>query len=169
MWTNEVFLGILRFVGLVMIQVILLDHIHFLGYINPFLYILFIVIYPLSGNKSLLIFLGFLLGLTIDMFNDSGGVHAGATVFIAWLRPLVLKYSFGVSYEYNNVRITQSMVSQQLLYVLSIVFLHHLVLFSLEIFNASQILLIVKSTLFSGIFTSVLLFGYLYLFSKKKS
>lgn len=169
MWTNEVFLGILRFVGLVMIQVILLDHIHFLGYINPFLYILFIVIYPLSGNKSLLIFLGFLLGLTIDMFNDSGGVHAGATVFIAWLRPLVLKYSFGVSYEYNNVRITQSMVSQQLLYVLSIVFLHHLVLFSLEIFNASQILLIVKSTLFSGIFTSVLLFGSLYLFSKKKS
>lgn len=169
MWSNEVFLGILRFVGLVMIQVILLDHIHFLGYINPFLYILFIVIYPLSGNKSLLIFLGFLLGLTIDMFNDSGGVHAGATVFIAWLRPLVLKYSFGVSYEYNNVRITQSMVSQQLLYVLSIVFLHHLVLFSLEIFNASQILLIVKSTLFSGIFTSVLLFGSLYLFSKKKS
>tara|TARA_R100001132_G_C3258431_1_gene83304 strand:- start:549 stop:929 length:381 start_codon:yes stop_codon:yes gene_type:complete len=125
--------------------------------------------YPLTGNKSLLILLSFLLGLSIDMFSNSGGIHAGASVFIAWIRPLVLKYSFGVSYEYNTVKINTASFSQQLVFIVSMVFIHHLVLFTLEIFNTSQILFILKSTLFSGIFTTIIIFCTLYLFGKKSS
>lgn len=166
MWNNEIVLNGIRFVFLVLIQVLLLDHINFLGYINPYLYVFFILLYPLTGNKGLLIFLSFLLGLTIDVFNDSGGIHAGASVFIAWIRPMILKFSFGVSYEYNTVKVNSSSFSQQLIYILGMVLLHHLVLFSLEIFNAQHILLILKSTLFSGIFSTILIFCSLYLFSR---
>jgi hypothetical protein len=167
MWNNEIFQNAVRFLVLLLVQVLLLDHINFLGYINPYLYVYFILLYPLTGNKGLLIFLSFLLGLTVDTFNDSGGIHAGASVFIAWIRPLMLKFSFGVSYEYNTVKVNSASFSQQLFYVLGMVLLHHLLLFSLEIFNFDQILLILKSTLFSSIFSTILIFCTLYLFSRK--
>ncbi len=156
-----------RFIILVLVQVLLLNHIIFLGYINPYLYVLFILLYPLNGNKSLLIFLSFLLGLTIDIFGDSGGIHAAASVFIAYIRPLVLKYSLGVSYEYNIIKINNIKLRQRILYVLSMVFLHHIILFSLEIFNLNHIQLILKSTLFSGIFSIILILGTISIFSKK--
>ncbi len=167
MWKSEVFQNSVRFLVLLLVQGLLLNHINFLGYLNPYLYIFFILVYPLTGNKTLLIFLSFLLGLSIDMFQGSGGIHAGASVFIAWIRPFVLKYSFGVSYEYNTLKVRKAAFSQQLVYILSMVFIHHLLLFSLEIFNTQQILFILQSALFSGIFSSIIIICTLYLFGQK--
>ena len=167
MLNNEFLLNTFRFLILVLTQVLLLDHIDFLGYVNPYMYILFILVFPITGNKSLLIFLSFLLGLSIDFFGDSGGIHAAASVFIAFIRPLVLKYSFGISYEYNTVKVSNAEFSQRILYVVSMVFIHHFILFLLEIFNVNQILLILKSTLFSGIFSTILIMSAITIFSKK--
>ncbi len=164
---SPILINILRFITLVLLQVLLLDHINFLGYVNPYLYILFIIIFPLDGNKSLLIFLSFLLGLSIDLFGDSGGVHAAASVFIAYLRSPILKFSFGVSYEYNMIKIDKAPLIERLTYISLMVLVHHLVLFILEIFSLSHILLLLKSTLFSGIFSVILIFCTLLLFSRK--
>ncbi|WP_318527371.1 rod shape-determining protein MreD [Rasiella rasia] len=138
-----------------------------MGYINPYPYILFILIFPFTGNKSLLIILGFFLGLCVDIFSDSGGVHAAASVFIAYLRPLLLKFSFGVSYEFNTIKLNKADVGARLTYISAAVLLHHLVLFAMEIFNTSHIMLVLKSTLFSSIFTIVVLFCITLLFSRK--
>ncbi|WP_151672270.1 rod shape-determining protein MreD [Patiriisocius marinus] len=167
MQNNAIFINALRFLGLLLLQVLVLNNINFLGYINPYLYILFILIFPFTGNKSLLIGLSFLLGLSIDFFSDSGGVHAAASVFIAYLRPFLLKFSFGVSYEYNAIKLSKVTFSERLIYISLMVILHHLVLFSLEIFSVSRILLILKSTLFSGIFSIILILCSLVLFSRK--
>jgi len=164
---NAYFILSIRFLILVMLQVLLLNHINFLGYINPYLYLLFILTFPFNSNKSLLIVLSFLLGLTIDIFGDSGGVHAAACVVIAYFRPVILKYSFGVSYEYNTIKINQVGFRQRLIYVSSMIILHHLVLFSMEIFNINHIMLLLKSTLFSGIFSIVLIMSSISIFSKK--
>ena len=83
MLNNLIFVNTARFILLVIIQVLLLNQINLFGYINPYLYILFIIIYPFSANKSLLIFLSFLLGLFVDFFSDSGGIHAAASVLLA--------------------------------------------------------------------------------------
>jgi len=55
---------ILWFILLVLVQVAILNHIYFLGYINPMLYILFIILYPLRKEKASFLILSFLLGLT---------------------------------------------------------------------------------------------------------
>ncbi len=167
MWNNEVFINTVRFIVLVLTQVLLLNHIDFLGYINPYIYILFIIVYPFTGNKSLLIFLSFLLGLTIDFFGDSGGIHAATSVFIAFIRPVILKYSFGISYEYNTIKLSNTDFFKQFIYVGSMVVFHHIVLFSLEIFNISHIGLILKSTLFSSIFSIIIILSAITIFSKK--
>ena len=167
MQSNLFFILSFRFIILVLIQVILLNHINFLGYINPYLYILFIILYPLNGNNSLLIALSFLLGLSIDIFGDSGGIHAAACVFIAYIRPVILKFSLGVSYEYNIIKIKNIDIRQRIVYISIMVFLHHIVLFLLEIFNLDHILLILKSTLFSSIFSFILILSTISIFSKK--
>ena len=158
----------IRFVALVLLQVTVLNNINFLGDINPYLYIIFILLYPINNNRITFIFLSFLLGLTIDMFSDSGGVHAAACVTIAFIRPVVLKFCFGSVYENQNIKFSNVDFGAKIIYFVIMVLIHHLILFSLEIFNFSQILLILQKTLFSGIFTILLCIITTIIFSRKK-
>lgn len=167
MQNSDLLVNIGRFSLLIVVQILLFNHINFMGYVNPYPYILFILVFPFTGNKSLLIFLGFMLGLLVDIFSDSGGVHAAACTFLAYARPLLLKFSFGVSYEFNTIKLSKADFGARITYITLAVLLHHLVLFTLEIFNISHILLVLKSTLFSSIFTIVLLLCITLLFSRK--
>lgn len=157
-----------RFVLLILVQVLVLNHVNFLGYINPYLYVMFILIYPVDNNRLFFIFIAFLLGLSVDMFSDSGGVHAAASVFIAYIRPVVLKFAFGTSYEFHTIKFNQSEMGPRLTYFFILIILHHLLLFALEVFNWSQTLLVLKKTLFSGIFTLTLSLLITILFSDRK-
>ena len=157
-----------RFIILVLVQVLILNHINFMGYINPYIYILFIILYPANNNRTLFIFLAFLLGLCVDVFSDSGGVHAAACVTIAYIRPVFLKFSFGTVYDYQSIKFDQIDFGNRLTYFSALVFIHHLMMFSLEIFNISKIILILEKTLFSGIFTIILCLIITILFSPKR-
>jgi len=160
---------IARFIGLVLIQVLVLNHINFLGYLNPYLYLIFILLAPITIHRSTFLFVSFLLGLCIDIFGDSGGVHAAASVVIAYARPLVLRSTFGLSYEFQTMKLSKVGFIERLTYVTLMVLIHHTILFSLEVFNVSHILLIAKKTLFSGIFTIFLTMIVLVLFRKSNS
>lgn len=157
----------IRFIVLVILQALVLNHIDFLGYINPYLYILFIILYPVKNNRMLFIFLSFLLGLGVDMFSDSGGVHAAASVTLAFIRPAILKSVFGALYEHQTVKFNNIAFSQKIVYISLLVIIHHLIIFLLEIFNISQIILILQKTLFSSIFTIILCILVTIIFSRK--
>ena len=169
MQNNQIFINTVRFFILMLLQVIVLNHINLLGYVNPYAYVIFILLFPFDGNKTLLILLSFLLGLCIDLFSDSGGVHAAACVLIGFLRPILLKFSFGVSYQYNAVKLNKVTFKERLLYIILMVFIHHFMMFSLEVFSLSHISLILKSTLFSGIFSTLLILCILLLFKRKEN
>lgn len=145
-----------------------LNHINFLGYINPYPYILFIILFPVNNNRTLFVLFGFLLGLSVDLFTDSGGIHAASCVTIAYIRPLILKFSFGTVYDYQTIKFNQTEFGSRLGYFAIIIFIHHFILFSLEVFNFSDIILILKKTLFSSIFTIILCFIISILFSPKR-
>ena len=157
----------IRFFALIFTQVLILNHINFLGYINPFLYILFIALYPVTNNRTILILLSFLLGMIIDLFLDSGGIHAGASVFLAYARPVILKSSFGAIYEHQNIKFNTVDLGSKLTYFTLLVVLHHVVLFSLEIFSLSKIILVLQKTLFSSIFTILLSMTLTIIFNRR--
>ncbi|MGC1631840.1 MAG: rod shape-determining protein MreD [Gelidibacter sp.] len=157
-----------RFIILVLVQVLIFNHIDFLGYINPYIYILFILLYPANNDRTSFVLLAFLLGLSVDVFSDSGGVHAAACVTAAYIRPVFLKFSFGTVYDYQSIKFDQMDFGSKLTYFSAMVIVHHLIMFSLEIFNISKILLILEKTLFSGIFTIMLCLIISILFSKKR-
>ena len=165
--SNTTSINIARFISLILLQALVLNNINFLGYINPYIYILFIVLYPIKNNRLLFLFLSFLLGLTLDLFLDSGGVHAAACVTTAYIRPVLLKFSFGTIYEHQTIKFSSTELGQRITYFSIIIFVHHLILFSLEIFNSSNIILILKKSLFSSIFTIILSLLITILFSKK--
>ena len=157
-----------RFVILILAQVLIFNHINFMGYINPYVYVLFVILYPANNTRTLFVVLAFLLGLCVDVFSDSGGVHAAACVTIAYIRPVFLKFSFGTVYDYQSIKFDQIDFGNKLTYFSALIFIHHLILFSLEIFNISKILLILEKTLFSGIFTILLCLIISTLFSPKR-
>lgn len=157
----------IRFFVLILIQVLICNHVNFLGYINPYIYILFIVLYPTKNNRILFIFLSFLLGLSIDLFSDSGGIHAAASVLIAYARPVLLRFSFGVQYENYALKFDNLEFGSKLTYISLLTIIHHTVLFYLEIFNVSKIILILQKTLFSSIFTILLCMLITIIFSRK--
>lgn len=148
---------IFRFVILVIIQVMILDHVLFLGYINPYLYLLFVIYLPINTSRAYVLILGFILGLSIDFFNNTGGIHAASTLFVAYIRPFLLKLSFGLSYDYNTLKLNETNFKQQFLYVILMVFVHHLLMFSLEYFSTNYIAEILKNTLYSSIFSSIVI------------
>ncbi len=160
---------ITRFIVLILVQVLILNHVNFLGSLNPYIYIIFILLAPININKSLFLLLSFILGLTIDMFGDSGGVHAAACLIIAFFRPVALRSVFGLSYEFQTVKLGSIGFGEKLAYVTLMVLTHQFVIFSLEIFNFSHILLIAKKTLFSSLFTIVVTMLVLVLFRRKDS
>ncbi len=157
----------IRFFVLVLIQVLICNHVDFLGYINPYIYILFIVLYPTKNNRVLFIFLSFLIGLSIDFFSDSGGIHSAASVLIAYARPVILRFSFGIQYENYALKFDNVEFGSKLIYISLLTIIHHIVLFSLEIFDFSKILLILQKTLFSSIFTILLCMLITIIFSRK--
>lgn len=159
----------IQFVLLVLVQALVLNHINFLGYINPFIYILFIILYPVKNNRMLFIFISFLLGLSVDMFSDSGGIHAAASVTLAFIRPAILKSVFGALYEHQTIKFSQTAFNQLIVYIFLMTAIHHLIMFSLEIFNISQIILILQKTLFSSIFTIILCILVTIIFSRKST
>ncbi len=164
---NVVISNTLRFIFLILLQVLLLNNINFLGYVNPYLYVLFIILFPFNGSQTLLLFLSFLLGLGIDLFEDSGGINAAACLVVAYIRPAVLRFSFGVSYDYQTIKFSSTPLGSRISYIATIIFVHHLILFLLEIFSFAHLLLLFKKTLYSGIFTMLLVFLSLALFSRK--
>lgn len=157
-----------RFIILVLVQVLIFSHIDFLGSINPYIYIIFIILFPANNNRTLFVFLAFFLGFCVDVFSDSGGVHAAACVTIAYIRPVFLKFAFGTVYDYQSIKFNQTDFGSKLTYFSALVFVHHLIMYSLEIFNISKITLILQKTLFSGIFTIILCLIITILFSQKR-
>ncbi|OZV69145.1 rod shape-determining protein MreD [Winogradskyella aurantia] len=166
--TSTVGIHTIRFIVLLLVQVVICNNINFLGYINPYIYIIFIFLFPIRDNRLTLLLLSFLLGLFIDMFSDSGGVHAAASVVLAYARPVLLKTSFGMLYEHQSVKFTTTDIGSLFTYITFGTLIHHLTLFSLEIFNISSILLILKKTLFSSTFTIIVSILIIILFSRNR-
>jgi hypothetical protein len=166
---NSALLGnITRFILLLAAQILIFNRIDLFGFINPFPYILFIILYPVNGNKSGLLAASFLLGLLMDMFWNSGGVHAAACLVLAYYRPAIFKFSFGLSYEYQTVRLNDVVTPERFSFLLISIVLHHFALFVLEVFKVSFLWDILVRTVLSTIFTIITCIIIIYIIKPSK-
>lgn len=146
---------ILLFVFSVLAQALLFDRIYLSNYVNVFIYVLFILVMPINMNKFLLMAIAFFLGLSIDIFNSTQGLHASAAVLLAFLRPYVLGlYAPRDEYDINKAPgIKNYGLSWFLKYSLTLILAHHLFLFYIEIFNFSHFFFTLGKALISSVFS----------------
>lgn len=160
---------IIRFVILVLFQVLVLNNIRLGGYINPYLYVLFVIMLPYETPGWLLLVSSFLLGYTVDSFSNTPGMHTAATVFIAFCRPFVIRIVVPKQdYETESYPSLASMGLQSFItYSLILVFVHHFALFLLEVFKFSDFLLTLFRAGISSVFTFLLIMLTQYIFYSK--
>jgi rod shape-determining protein MreD len=159
--------NIIRFIGLLILQVFVFDEIDFLGFIDPMIYILFIVLFPVENKRWNFLFLAFGLGIILDTFQNTGGAHAAASLTLAFTRPAWLRLVYGESYKMKNIKILQSSIDRILLLLTLSIILHHFIFFTLVIFNSSQIIYTLKLTLSVGLASLVVNSILLALFKPK--
>lgn len=168
---NDVVRNVLRFLFLILLQVLILNNVQLSGYLNPFLYVLFILMLPFRTPDWLVLILSFALGISVDMFTDTGGLHASASVLMAFLRqPILRLIAPREGYDVNHQpTIQQFGFGWFFTYVGILVFIHHLFLFYMEAFRFSEFFSTFLRVILSSLFTLTLIFISQFFFSKNKT
>jgi len=158
--TNLVIRNIVRFVFLILFQVLILNHINLGGYTNPYLYIYFILLLPFITPGWLLLILAFVTGLTIDMFTNTPGLNAAATLLMAFFRPFVIRSVSNVPVEELGIQPSLRLLGFKWFfsYAAILVLIHHTALFYLEIFRFSEFFQTLWRIALSSVFTLGLIF-----------
>ncbi len=165
---TETLNNIFRFIGLILLQILVLNNINFMGYINPYLYILFVALYPMLTNKNNFLIISFCFGLILDIAMDSGGIHSSSCLIIAYSRPLFLRFCFGHNYSYQITSIESTDIIKRIIYCSLIVIVQLFIMFSLEYFSIYKSDLILLNVLYSGIFSILLTVLGITIFSRNK-
>lgn len=159
-----------RFIGVVLLQVLILNNVQLSGYINPYFYVLFILLLPIEIPSLALLLLGFVLGLSIDIFSHTIGMHTAASVFLAFCRPYVLKfmapregYDFGLTPGIRDFGLVWFASYTSILVVF-----HHTAYFFLEMYRITDFFDTLARVLLSAVFTIILVLLAQYISYKDK-
>jgi len=144
---------ILLFLFSVLVQTLIFDRISLSNYITAYVYMLFILLLPINSNRYVVLSLAFLLGICVDIFNSTQGIHASAAVLLAYLRPYILQlFASRDGYDINKPPSVRNYGFVWFIkYVGVLILLHHIYLFYIEIFSFSHFFL----TLLRAIVSSV--------------
>ncbi|MEX0315125.1 MAG: rod shape-determining protein MreD, partial [Allomuricauda sp.] len=121
----------------------------------------------LKSNRALFMVTAFLLGFIIDIFSDTLALHAIAALTVAYIRPVIMRFCFGVNYEFQNFSFKNTTKVQRVTFLALLILVHQIVFFSLEILSISHFLLILKKVFATGVVTLILCTLFSSLFSPK--
>lgn len=153
----------------VLLQVLVLNHILIFRMISPFFYLIFLLLLPFDTPRAALLLLGFALGLSVDAFTNTLGVHAAVCVLIGFIRPSILNQ---ISTRETRESVSAPRVSTMSLnwfisYTALFVAIHHLLLFMLEAFTFQGILFTLARVVLSGVLSTILIVISQFMFFRK--
>jgi rod shape-determining protein MreD len=162
--------NLIRFVVLVLLQVFLLKNISLYNLSVPYLYILFILLLPFETPNVLLFALSFLLGLTVDAFYDTPGLHAASCTLLAFVRVLFISITVQKDGFDNEPEPTLGNMGFRwfFTYAAILTVFHHFFLFNLEVFRLDEIQYTLLRFLSSTVFTLFLILISSFLFYRRK-
>ena len=167
---NKYLLNIIRFIVLVIAQVLVINHIRLGGYVHPYIYLIFIMLMPINIPGWQLLLSGFGIGLTIDLFMGTLGMHAGATTMMAFLRPSIIKLVSGTQ-KFESIKepnVNQLGFPWFVRYTICMVAVHNFTLFMFEGFSFHLVGQALLRILISVPVSVFLIIVMMYLFSSNK-
>ena len=166
MISRSIFTDILLMAFLIALQIFVLNRIRLFGEYTPVLYPVFVMCYPFFRNKFQFLALSFLLGLGVDAFLGTWGINAFATTAIAYFRTLIFRTSTDTTTDFFSFSSLQW--PQFLLFILSSIFFHQLLVQYIEFFKFSRFFIILLDVLISSIISFIFILLYTLIFKIKQ-
>lgn len=144
------------FIGLILLQVLVLNNVHIAGYATPFLYVYFILKFASGTSRNELMLWAFFIGLTIDIFSNTPGMNAAATVLLAFVRPLLLRLFTPRETLESIVPSFKSMgIFPFIKYIVAGVLIQHLMLLTIEYFSFTSLWLLLLRVIICTLLTVI--------------
>ena len=136
---NNLLRGFIYFVVFVLIQVLVLNNIHFLRIATPFLYLYFIIKMPVGSSRTQVVFFSFIAGVVIDTFSNTPGMHAAACTLAGFCREPLIRVFMGKDLQHTTLFVIESLTLFDPLFlvvrILSSVVMTTLLICTVEAFN----------------------------------
>lgn len=143
------------------LQVLLFDQLQLLGVCHPYIYILCLLMMPITLSHSADMIIGAVVGLIMDVFCNSLGVHTAACVFIMFIRPYLIGAIVNDKDRLNEQISLRALGMEALLrYVVILVVVHHLMVFLLAAWSWAHIGFVLAETIVSSLVTISVIIGY---------
>jgi len=148
------------------LQLLVLNNVKLGGYVNPYAYVFTILILPIYFPRWIMLLLAFILGIVVDIFMDTMGMHTAATVLMAFCRPAIVRLiSSRDRFDEGTIPRFSSMgVQWVILYTIFLVGIHHILLFSLEVFRLAFFHVTLIVSLLNTFVTSALVLFMFFVF-----
>lgn len=152
---------ILLFLTAAALQLFVFDTVNLGTYVNPLVYVAFVLLLPMNAPAIAVLAAGFGLGVFMDIFTGTGGIHTIATLFISYVRLPILNLMVGKEYVIEGgIPSPKSLGRGKFMrYASIIVFAQCLIFFTLEAMNWHYFHLVLLKVVVSGAVT--LLFVWL--------
>lgn len=156
-WTKQI--G--RYIVVMLLQVLLFDQLQLLGVCHPYIYVLCLLMMPITLPHSADMIIGAVVGLIMDIFCNSLGVHTASCIFIMFIRPYVIGALVNDKDRLNEQISLRALGVEALFkYVVILVLVHHLTVFLLAAWSWSHIWFVLLETIVSSIITISVIMGY---------
>lgn len=157
---NRILEYILLFVAAMLCQILIFSNINMGGYVNPYMYIMFIILLPMEVRGPWLLLLGAATGVTMDLLSGTAGLYAIATIWVAFVRPTVLNFTAGrdVVESKGIPSVGKLGARKYIVYSTMLVLLFNIVLFSLEAYNINSFYIISLRVVCSTVVTAVIIY-----------
>lgn len=152
---------------LIMAQVMILKDLELFQVAFCLPYMMLILLLPFNFNRVAALVVAFLIGLFVDMFYDTPGIHAAACVLIAFIRPFWLDVTLSGSSSDTNTQLGLKSLGLQwfLTFALPLTFVHHFALFFIEAGGLSLFWLTIQKVFYSTLYSFLCMIIFQYIFS----
>ena len=159
---------VLNLVFLLLLQLPLIHRITLFDVAFGFFYVGFLLLLPVGLSRSYLMLIGFISGLIVDVFTDTPGMHALSCVFILFIRNFWLSIINDDWIDLGNLNVVTLKKLGFIAYIFPLVFVHHLVLFSVENGGFHLFGMLMNKVFFSAIFSTMIIFAINFLMSANR-
>lgn len=150
---------LVRFILIILLQLLVINNIELSTYVNPYMYILFILTLPISMKPWTVVLLSFFTGMVMDTFSSTPGLHMAAAGFMGYLRGFYLQFSFSKEDFAGQIEpsISKKGVVWFIVYISILTLFHHVILFYLEIYSFKEFFRTLLRILSSAFFTVLII------------
>ena len=149
---------------IVLLQVLLFDHLHIGSLGIVMMYILFLINLPTRTPRWAEMLIGVGVGMMMDIWHSSLGIHMAACVALTFVRPILLTNAIqDIERIKDNLSIQNIGPAEYTKCAVLLTVLHHFIVFSLEMWSIHMWWMVLLQTLVSSAMTLCVILGYEYL------